>query len=211
MTKLEWNTVGERRYETGVDRGVLYLFDGRAVPWNGLTSVSETMDSDVRTVFLDGIKFLDHHVSGSYSFNLKAFTYPDEFDELTGLSSVVPGVIFHDQNFKLFNLSYRTRVGNDVQGIDHGYKIHLLYNLLAVPGDVEFQTITETVEPNSFEWTLTGTPPRMFGARPTNHISLDSRAIAPELLNTFESMLYGSDTHNAFMPSLTQVIEIVGG
>jgi hypothetical protein len=211
MTRLQWNTVGERRFETGVDRGVLYLLDGRSVPWNGLTMVGETMDQEVKPVYLDGVKFLDHHVGGSYTAKLQAFTYPNEFEELTGVSSVVPGVFLHDQKSKLFHLSYRTLVGNDLQGIDHGYKIHLLYNLLAVPSDLEFESVKDTIEPKSFEWTLTGTPPRMFGARPTNHISLDSRLIAPELLQDLEGRLYGTGISNPHLPSLVQVIELVGG
>lgn len=207
MAKLVWDKVGDRRFETGVDRGVLFLLDGRAIPWNGLTLVGETVDSEVKTFYLDGIKYLDHHVSGSYTNRIQAFTYPDELDELTGTSPFVPGVFLHDQRSKLFHLSYRTLVGNDVQGIDYGYKIHLLYNLLAVSSDVEIETLKDTLEPKAFEWTLTGTPPRMFGGRPTNHISLDSRLLDPVRLQNFERLLYGSDIGNPFLPTLVEVLE----
>ena len=142
MTALVWDQVGERRYETGVDRGVLYPPIGNPVPWNGLVSVNETVSREVKPYYIDGIKFLDHHVPGSYAAKLVAFTYPDEMDGLVGTQEFSPGVFIHDQRSpKLFNLSYRTRVGNDLEGLDHGYKIHILYNLLATLDDVTYTTL----------------------------------------------------------------------
>lgn len=206
MTRIQWDQKGERRFETGVDRGVLFLLDGTAVPWNGLTLVGESIDQEVKSYYLDGIKYLDHHVSGSYSSRIQAFTYPDELDHLTGVSPFIAGVFLHDQNAKLFNLSYRTLIGNDVQGLDHGYKLHLLYNLLAVPADAEFESVKETIEPRSFEWTLTGTPPQMVGARPTNHISIDSRLVNQTALQTFENTLYGTSVSDPRLPRLVDVL-----
>jgi len=210
MTALVWDQAGERRYETGVDRGVLYPPSGVAVPWNGLLSINESISREVKSYFIDGIKFLDHHVPGSYSAKLSAFTYPDEMDELGGTQEFVPGVFVHDQRSpKLFNLSYRTLVGNDLEGLDHAYKIHILYNLLAIPGDVTYSTNAESVDPQTFEWTISGTPAQMFGIRPTSHISLDSRRIDAGMLETLEAMLYGSSTTNPSLPSLVDLLNMV--
>lgn len=210
MTALVWDQIGERRYETGVDRGVLYPPSGPAVPWNGLISVNETVSREVKSYFIDGIKFLDHHVPGSYSAKLSAFTYPDEMDELIGTQEFVPGVFVHDQRSpKLFNLSYRTMVGNDVEGLDHAYKVHILYNLLAIPGDVTYSTVGDSVNPQTFEWTISGTPAQMFGIRPTSHISLDSRRINATMLEDLEEILYGSVVKNPSLPSLVDLLGMV--
>lgn len=209
MTALVWDQVGERRYETGVDRGVLYTPDG-AVPWNGLISVDENVTREVKPYFIDGVKFLDHHVPGSYSGKITAFTYPDALAELTGSEEFAPGVFVHDQRSpKLFNLSYRTKVGNDLEGVDYGYKIHILYNILAVPGDTSFSTLGESVEAQSFSWSISGTPAQMFGIRPTSHISLDSRTIDPILLADLEEMIYGSPTNDPELPSLVDFLTLV--
>jgi hypothetical protein len=207
MTALVWDQAGERRYETGVDRGVLYPPNGVAVPWNGLISVNETVSREVKPYYIDGIKFLDHHVPGSYSAKLSAFTYPDEMDELIGTQEFVPGVFVHDQRSpKLFNLSYRTLVANDLEGLDHAYKIHILYNLMAVPGDATYSTNGESVEPMAFEWSIYGTPSQMFGIRPTSHISLDSRRIDPAMLETLEELLYGSEDSDPTLPNLVDLL-----
>ena len=127
MTALAWDRVGDRRYETGVDRGVLYLPDGTAVPWNGLTSVTETKSREVKSYFLDGVKFLDHYIPGTYEAKLSAFTYPDELEALLGSSEMAPGIVVYDQRANLFHLSYRTLIGNDIDGLDHGYQCAQAY------------------------------------------------------------------------------------
>lgn len=210
MTALVWDQVGERRYETGIDHGVLYPPSGVAVPWNGLISVNETVSREVKPYYIDGVKFLDHHVPGSYSAKLSAFTYPDEMDELVGTQEFVPGVFVHDQRSpRLFDLSYRTLVGNDVEGLDRAYKIHILYNLLAVPDDITYNTSGESVEPHAFGWSISGTPSQMFGIRPTSHISLDSRRISPELLFDLEQKLYGTVVTEPELPGLVELLGMV--
>lgn len=210
MTALVWDQVGERRYETGVDRGVLYPPGGAAVSWNGLISVNETVNREVKPYYIDGVKFLDHHVPGSYAAQLSAFTYPDEMDALIGTEEFSPGVFVHDQRSpKLFNLSYRTLVGNDVEGMDYAYKVHILYNLLAVLNDISFNTIGENVEPQAFQWSISGTPSTMFGIRPTSHISLDSRRIDPLLLVDLENLLYGTTESDPELPDLVTLLGMV--
>jgi hypothetical protein len=207
MSKLEWDKVGERTYETGVDRGVLYLPEGGAVPWNGLTEVTESRGREVKSYYIDGVKYLDHHVPGSFSGKIKAFTYPNEVEVLMGNLEFAPGVVVHDQPAGIFNLSYRTRIGNDLDGIDHGYKIHILYNLMATANDVGFASVGAEVTPQVFEWNLTGTPATMFGIRPTAHISIDSRRIDPVLLQTIEDFLYGTEEID---PELPDPITLMG-
>jgi hypothetical protein len=213
MTVLEWDKVGDRRYETGIDRGVLFPPNAPAVPWNGLTSVTETVSRDVKSYYLDGVKYLDHHVPGSYAAKLTAFTYPDELETLLGMTEYAPGVFLHDQRAKLFHLSYRTLVGNDVDGTDHGYKVHIVYNVLAIPSDKAMSSVSNQVSVEPFEWDLTGTPNVMFGIRPTAHISLDSRKITPVVLTTVEGLLYGTPyvdiDHPGTNPSLPMLFDLL--
>lgn len=206
MTAIAWDAVGERRYQTGIDRGVLYLQDGRAVPWNGLTEVQENISNEVKSYYLDGIKYLDKHIPGAYSAKLRAITYPDELDELMGYREFSPGVFLHDQRHKLFHLSYRTLVGNDLQGTQHGYKIHIVWNVLATQSDYAYKTLSDNQGVDAFEWNLNATPNLMFGIRPTAHISFDSRRMAPADRTMLELMLYGSAL---FDPNLPNIIDLL--
>lgn len=208
MTALAWDQVGDRRYESGVDRGVLYTRDGIAVPWNGLVSVTENTEREVKSYFIDGIKFLDHQVPSVYSAKLGAFTYPDELDELIGVSKFVPGVFVHDQRSKLFHLSYRTREGNDLEGPEADYKIHIVYNVLAVPSSAAFNSISNSPATALFEWSLTSAPPQMLGIRPTSHISLHSRSIDSTLLEILENLLYGTDDADPSLPDLVDLLAL---
>jgi hypothetical protein len=209
MTVLEWNKVGERRYQTGIDRGVLFPPDGPAVPWNGLTNVTENVSREVKSYYLDGIKYLDRHVPGSYSATLSAFTYPDELDQLLGMSEYAPGVFLHDQRVKLFHLSYRTLIGNDVDGTEHGYKIHIVYNVLAIPSDKAMNSLSDQVSLDPFEWTLSGTPNLMFGVRPTAHVSVDSTRVDPIVLGNIEGLLYGTAEADPDLPTLVDFLALI--
>ena len=210
MTALVWDQTGERRYETGIDHGVLYLPAGDAVPWNGLISVNEITGRETKPFHQDGVKFLDHNVPGSYAAKVSAFTYPDELDELVGALEYAPGVFLHDQPVPgFFHLSYRTMVGNDVDGLEHAYKIHILYNLKAVLSDPTLGTIGEQATAQAFEWTIFGTPPQVPGIRPTSHISLDSRRLDPTDLATLETRLYGSSSVNPDLPTVSELLALV--
>lgn len=207
MTAIEWGTI--HRYELGVDRGVLYLPNGSAVPWDGLTEISDDRTSEIKSYYIDGIKYLDHHVPGSYSGKISAITYPDEFDAVLGNAQFSPGVVVYDQPIQLFNLSYRTLIGNDVEGVAHGYKLHVLYNLTAKQGSVVSKTIGDQVEPNVFQWDVAGTPPIMMGIRPTSHISFDSRSMDPDLLAQIEGLLYGTDEADPALPDAVTLLGMV--
>lgn len=215
MAILVWDQVGEHRYETGIDRGVLFLPDGKTVPWNGITSITENLGREVKPYFIDGVQYLAHHVPGSYSAKLQAFTYPDELDEVLGIVEFTPGVRLHDQRAQMFNLSYRTRIGNDVEGVDLGYKVHVVYNVLATPSDRTYNSLSDTMSLSPFEWNLTAVPPQMAGeARPTSHISFDSRKVntedQPFLLQIIEEYLYGTEDSDPELPAISDLLFLIG-
>lgn len=212
MTSLVWDKPGDRVYQMGVDHGVLYLNDGTVVPWNGLIGIEESENSELKSFYLDGIKYLENLSPGDFVGKLKAFTYPDEFDTVNGLLVVSTGLNYYEQPPKSFSLSYRTRIGNVIDGSEHGYKIHILYNLLANPDAVSFGTISGSSQGIEFSWSLTGTPPKNpgFKFRPTVHVSVDSTKAPPEILKIFEDKLYGTETNDPSLPSIQEISEIFG-
>lgn len=207
MTELVWDQAGDRRYETGIDRGVLYLPDGSAVPWNGLTEVDETLNREVKSFFIDGINYLNSRVPGAYRAKLSAFTYPQELDALLGSAEFAPGVFLHDQRSKLFSLSYRTQLGDDLVGTERGYRIHVVYNVLANQNDHAAKTQSNSTELDPFTFDLSAAPSVVFGVRPTAHISIDSTRVDPELLDALETLLYGDV---AVDPSLPDLVDFLG-
>lgn len=211
MTAIVWDKVGERRFEMGIDRGVLYPLDGSAVAWNGLTSITEDSGASVKPYYIDGVKFLDRYVPGDYSAKLQAYTYPDEMDSLLGDAEFAPGVFVHDQNPKMFSLSYRTRVGNDLEGVDYAYKVHIVYNLTALRGGAAMNSLGGSADPAEFEFDLTGVPPTMFGIRPTCHLSLDSRRMDPDLLLEIENIIYGTPDTDPLLPDAVTLLGMVEG
>ncbi len=213
MATLVWDKAGERTYELGVDRGVLYLEDGRGYVWNGLRGIEESYDRETTAYYIDGVKYLQKMTPGDFSAKLQALTYPEEFDSVIGAEPVGEGMTYYGQPPKKFHLSYRTKVGDDLHGNDAGYKLHILYNLMAVPDAKSFSTMEESISPVEFGFTLTGTPVFIEGYRPTVHISIDSRTTNPDVLSAIESILYGSATTNARLPSLdeaTNLMEMFG-
>lgn len=211
MATLTWDEVGERIYQTGIDHGVLYLHDGTAVAWNGLINVEDSIDSELKVFYLDGVKYLQNLIPGDFQAKLKAFTYPQEFDKVNGLAEVAPGLMFDEQPSKSFNLAYRTKVGNDIEGDDFGYKIHILYNVFAKPEAVAFGTTQESgIQAVEFGWTLTGTPEKVDRYKPTVHLTIDSRTTPDDVLQLIENILYGTESSNPSLPSMQDVAEIFG-
>lgn len=207
MTALTWDQVGERMYQAGVDRGVLYLSDGTAVPWNGLTGVEEGFNLETKQYHMDGLKYLERQIRGDFSGKLTAFTYPDEFEEVCGNMAVFDGFYVHDQKAQMFGLSYRTRIGNDVDGLDYGYRIHVLWNLLATPDTVVHTTLNDQSEPIEFAWSLSATPDdKDWG---TAHISFRSTDLDANALEYIEELLYGTSTSDPELPSFTEMVALV--
>lgn len=207
MAPLVWDEAEDRRYQDGVDRGVLYVPElDIAVPWNGLTGVDESSSSEVKSFHLEGVKYLQNFIPGDFQGRLRAFTYPEEFDIVNGVSPIASGFNLYDQPARSFSLSYRTKIGNALNP-DLGYKIHILYNVFANPDASSFKTMQEEVDPMEFSWILSGTPVKLEGFRPTVHISLDSTQTPPEVMQALEGELYGTDTTP---PRLLPIHEIAG-
>lgn len=196
MAQLHWNSVGQRRYEQGVERGVLYIpGDGVAVPWNGLISVEASSDSTVEALYYNGIKYFDFVTRGDFKGRLKAFTYPEEFEIFDGvLESPNNGIFITGQRpTGNFHLSYRTNIGNDIDGY-LGYKIHVLYNLTAKPALKTYETITDNPAAAEFVWDLTSVPVEAFNLHPTSHIIFDTTKMHEGAIYEIERVLYGTTT-----------------
>lgn len=209
MTTLLWDVVGEKRFQTGVDRGVLYLSDHSGVVWNGLTSVEELNDDDYSSFFLDGIKYSGFNTVGDFSARLKAFTYPDEFEEFEGIKDLGSGLSVHNQMNPRFGLSYRTKNGNDIDGVAFGYRIHILYNLLALTDATSFSTIGSQIQPVEFNWNLFGMPENIPGYHPTCQLILDSTEFPSDILSIIEDILYGTEEENARLPSFSELLSLI--
>ena len=201
MTRVQWNQPGDKLYEDGLDRGMLYVEDDPGVPWNGLISVQESSAHKVSPVHFDGVKYNDIVTFGNFSGLIRAFTYPEEFLECEGIYEDQQGVFVTDQRLRRFSLSYRTLVHDPVSN-EETYKIHLLYNLTAVPAAVTRQTLSLDPTPQEFEWTITSIPESLQGYRPTSHVILDQRQIDELLWSDLEDILYGSETDTPQLPKL---------
>lgn len=205
MPTLVWDKVGDRAYESGLDKGVLYLPDGSAVPWNGLTSVIEKFDKEASAVYFDGMKIQDLVVLGDFSATMKALTYPDEFVELEGVGELRPGVYVSDQFPGVFGLAYRTQIGNDLDG-ETGYKIHLLWNVTAIPHDKTYASVSNDPSLVEFEWDLVAVPEEVAGMRPTAHFVINSNDIDPWLLEDIEKQLYGTLGVDASLIPISELV-----
>lgn len=210
MTKVQWDKHGSRRFETGLDRGVLYLDSRPGIPWNGLLSVDSKIENLESTPqYFDGVKYMIDRTSGDFAATLKAYTYPDEFLELDGYGEVATGIFADAQPVrKTFGLSYRTRVGNDVEGIGLGYKIHILYNLTAIPSNRSHSTIQSNIDPMDFSWDIRGIPVSVPNFKPTVHFVVDSLKTHPRVLSQIETILYGDHIFDPRLPLPTEIAKL---
>ena len=206
MGRLEWGASGSRQFETGVDRGVLYVDGQPGVAWSGLTSVDVAANGGgAKSYYLDGNKYLLASAAEEFGATINAFTYPPEFGVCDGSSQVRPGLFVTQQRRKSFGFSYRTQVGSD-QTNNLGYKIHIVYNALAEPSDRNFQSIGEDVEPMEFSWAIATRPPVIAGFKRTSHVEIDSRTTSKDVLGLVEEALYGTDEELPRLPSFTELI-----
>ena len=210
MASIKWDQAGDRVYESGVDHGVLYLENGTAVPWNGIVSVVEKFVGNESTpIYFDGVKFGDAFSPGDYAGTLRAYTYPEEFLAVEGQVNAGNGLILTNQRPQRFGLSYRTKIGSDTDP-DAGYKIHVLYNLIALPSTKTYQT-SAGVDASVFEWNILAVPEEVPGFRPTAHIVLDTRFMGELLLKDLEETLYGNDAKDAKLPALSTLVSFISG
>lgn len=201
MTALSWDNIGDRFYETGLDRGVLYFPEGGGVAWNGLTSLEEQITTTTQSAYFDGVKYDDIITIGDFEGTLRALTYPDEFMQFEGVLEDQKGVLITGQPSETFGLCFRTKIGSDTDP-NFGYKIHLLWNLTAIPSAREHKTLSMDVEPLEFEWELTAIPEYIEGFQPTAYVIIDTRKVDPFLVADLETILYGDEENDPRLPSL---------
>lgn len=218
--RIVWDKVGERFFETGLDRGVLFPMGnnsqyGDGVAWNGLTAVNESPSgAEANPQYADNIKYLNLMSAEDFGATVEAYTYPPEFEACDGTAEIAPGVTIGQQARKVFGLSYRTLIGNDVDGQEHGYKIHLIYGAQASPSEKNRQTVNDSPEAVAFSWEVSTTPVDVPGFKPTAHLTIDSTKTDPDKLKAFEDILYGKDATSepsveAVAPRLPMPAEII--
>ena len=218
MSVLEWDKTGERRYETGVSKGVLYRQDafGQYVTgeaWNGLTAVNESPSgAEASPQYADNIKYLNLYSSEEFNGTIEAYTYPDSFAECDGTAVPIPGIAVGQQSRKGFGLSYQTRVGNDIDGVDYGYKIHLVWGAMASPSEKNFATINDSPEAMTLSWEFSTTAVDAGpGLKPTATLTIDSTKVDADALKDLEDIIYGTAGTNARLPLPAEVLALFSG
>ena len=215
MPKLTWDNTGERIFETGIKQGVLYPIqsDGKytkGVAWNGLTAVTESPSgAEATALYADDIKYLNLLSNEEFGATIEAYTYPDEFAECDGSAELATGVMIGQQKRKTFGLCYRTTIGNDVEGNDYGYKLHLVYGGLAAPSEKGYSTINDNPDAITFSWEVSTTPVNVEGFKPTSQITIDSTKADPTKLAALEAVLYGSAETEAKLPLPDEVATLM--
>lgn len=217
MVALKWDQEGERHYETGVDRGVLFPMGPTGyevgVPWNGLTNISENPSGAEPTpLYADNIKYLNLISAEEFAATVEAYTYPDEFAECDGTAELVPGVYIGQQDRKKFGLSYRTLVGNDSLGTQYGEKIHLIYGCQAAPSSKAYATVNDSPDAVTFSWEVTTTAIEVGSEdfKPTATVVIDSRKVSAQAFAALKAVLYGSEAEEPRMPTPAEVGALVG-
>lgn len=217
MAKLVWDESGKRLYETGVEKGVLYVQGEngtyeKGVAWNGLTAVTESPSgAEPTALYADDIKYLELFSAEEFGATIEAYTYPAEFEACDGSASLGEGVTIGQQDRKAFGLCYRTVVGNDVKGNEHGYKIHLVYGAKAKPSEKAYATVNDSPEAVTFSWEVTTTPVNVAGFKPTASVTIDSTKVTPEKLKLIEDKLYGTASEEATLPLPDEIKQIIAG
>lgn len=216
MAKLSWDNTGERLYETGVRKGVLYTTDSsgaytKGVAWNGLTAVTESPSgAEPSPLYADDIKYVNLTSVEEFGATVEAYTYPDEFAECDGSASIATGVTVGQQKRKMFGLSYVTVLGNDVDLNDHGYKLHIIYGALASPSEKSYASINDSPEAITMSWEITTTPvPAGDNLKPTASITIDSTKANPTKLKALEDILYGTEEKEARLPLPSEIATLM--
>ena len=206
MSKIVWDAIGEHTFETGVRNGVLYLKDAEGayntgVAWNGLTSVSESPEgAEATDLYADDIKYLTLMSAENFKATIEAYTYPVEFEECDGSATIANGVVIGQQSRKPFGLCYRTSIGNDTDGNEHGYKLHIVYGCQASPSEKQYSTINDSPEAITFSWEVNTTPVNVTGKKPTATLIIDSTKADKAKLTALEAILYGSESTEPRLP-----------
>lgn len=215
MSRLAWDETGKKTVETGLNQGVLYLFDdngnyGNGVAWSGLTSINENPSGAEPTdLYADNIKFMSLYSAEDFGGTIEAYMYPDEFAACNGEESIAEGVTISQQARAGFGLSYKTLISNDVKGNAYGYKLHMVYGCKCSPSEMSRQTVNDSPEASTMSWEFTTTPVNVTGKNPTAHLVIDSTKIGPKALKAIEDILYGTDSTEAKLPTPDEVLAII--
>ena len=214
--RLVWDAVGERLFETGVKQCVLYPIDkisgtyNKGVAWNGITSVSESPSgAEATDLYADDAKYLSLLSAETFGCTVEAYTYPEEFEACDGTAQLTPGVTIGQQARSVFGLCYRTTVGNDVDGNDHGYKLHMIYGCKATPSEKSYSSINDSPEAITFSWTVNTTPVSVEGFKPTASLVIDSTKVDKAKLSKLEDVLYGSESADPRLPLPNEIVTIL--
>lgn len=215
MAKLVWDQTGERLFETGVKQGVLYVQESGAYPkgvaWNGLTAVTESPSGAEPTpLYADDIKYLNLMSAEEFGGTIEAYMYPDEFKACNGEAELTTGISIGQQPRKTFGLCYRTTIGNDVDGNEHGYKLHLVYGALASVSEKAYASINDSPEAMTLSFEFSTTPVNVEGHKPTSIVTIDSTKVDAGKLAALEVILYGSESEEARLPLPSEIVTLVG-
>lgn len=214
MSRLVWDQTGDRLYETGIEKGVFYPINNSGVytpgvAWNGLTSVSESPSgAEATALYADDIKYLNLYSAEEFGATIEAYTYPDEFGLVDGSAELATGVTVGQQARKVFGLCYKTLEGNDVDGQDHGYKLHLIYGCMCSPSQKQYQTVNDSPSAITFSWEVKTTPVNVTGHKPTSLIVIDSTKVDATKLAALEEILYGGESVEPRLPLPDEVATI---
>lgn len=217
MSKLQWDLTSERLYETGVKNGVLYVqnTDGSyadGVAWNGLTAVTESPSgAEATALYADDIKYLELMSNEDFGGTIEAYTYPEEFAACDGSAALAKGVTIGQQPRRAFGFSYITTVGNDTEGNEFGYKVHIVYGAKASPSEKAYATINDSPEAITFSWEFTTTPVNVDGYKPTAHVEIDSTKVADESkMTALLELLHGGESAEAKLPTVAEIVTLFG-
>jgi hypothetical protein len=214
MSKLVWDQTGERKFETGVSQCALYLLEGgvynKGVAWNGITNITEKPSgAEASPLYADNIKYLNLIGNEEFGATVEAYMYPDEFAQCDGSASIATGVVIGQQTRKTFGLAYKTLIGNDTDGTNYGYKLHLIYGALAAPSERSYGTTNESPEAATMSWELTTTPVAVAGFKPTSIITIDSTKADAVKLAELEAIIYGGADTEARLPLPDEVATLM--
>ena len=215
MSKIVWDEVGKHLYETGVKNGVLYPQDStgaypKGIAWNGLTAVNENPSgADASDIYADDDLYLTLRGKEIFGATIEAYTYPDEFGVCDGSAELAQGITIGQQTRKAFGLCYRTSIGNDVDGVEHGYKLHLIYGATASPSSKNYQTINDNPEAMTLSWEIKTTPIKVTGHKPTACLTIDSTKVAEGVMKKIEDKLYGTESGEATLPTPDEIYALV--
>ncbi len=214
--RLEWDPVGQHLYETGTDRGVLYVVNaqgayGEGVAWNGLMSVTQSPSgAEASALYANNKKYLNLISDEDFAFTIGAYQSPTAFDECDGLATLATGVTAGQQPRKTFGMTYRTLLGNDIDGTSYGYIIHLVYGATASPSSRDYKTVNKDPEATELSWECSTIPVECEGLdKPTAHIQINSTLVDSTKLKKLEDMLYGSESAAAKLPTPAELVTLL--